>query len=142
MARSSSDDPVVPFAFHPLSNGEYAPLPRSAIVSETIRRTLELADVNARRLGITRRQFLRSTCGMATTLTMLAACSREEAASQSTTGPATSGGSTSDPTSSSTARSTSSAPGGTFTLPPESTIDEAAATTVLQGAPGDLIVDV
>ena len=142
MTRSSSDDPVVPFAFHPLSNGEYAPLPRSAVASETIRRTLEHAHVNARRLGITRRQFLRSTCGVATTLAMLAACSREDAASQSSTSPATSGGSTSGPTSSSTARSTSSAPGGTFTLPPESTIDEAAATTVLQGAPGDLIVDV
>ena len=34
---------------------------------------------------------------MATTLTMLAACSREEAASRSTTGPASSGGSTSGP---------------------------------------------
>ncbi|MGD9703370.1 MAG: amidohydrolase family protein [Acidimicrobiia bacterium] len=130
MTRSSPDDPVVPFAFHPLSNGEYAPLPRSELVTETVRRTLELAETNARRLGISRRQFLRSTCGMAATLTTLAACSREQSASQSGTTSTTGSG------------STSSAPGGTFTLPPESTIDETAATTVLGASAGELVVDV
>ena len=52
MTRHAPDEPGLPLAFHPLSNGEYAPLPRSAVVTEAIRRTLAVADTNARRLGM------------------------------------------------------------------------------------------
>ena len=140
MARSSSDEtggpdePVLPFAFHPLSNGEYAPLPRSELVRETIRRTLETAETNARRLGISRRQFLRSTAGMATTLAALAACSREQQAASSSSSTAARTGSTAAPA--------TTAPGGTFTIRPEATIDTEVATSVLGAADGDLVIDV
>jgi hypothetical protein len=148
MTRRPPDEPGLPLAFHPLSNGEYAPLPRSEVVSEAIRRTLAVADTNARRLGMSRRAFLRSSCGMAATLTALAACSSEEAA-RSTSGPTsrpsppTRPGTTGQPdTRPIVTASSNTVPGtgGTFSLPPESTIEEAAATTVLAGS--ELVVDV
>ena len=141
MARSSSDEPdepVLPFAFHPLSNGEYAPLPRSELVRETIRRTLDTAETNARRLGISRRQFLRSTAGMATTLATLAACSREQQAATQTNPARIDSTTTGAPSSA----SATIAPGGTFALPPESTIDDEVATSVLGAVNGDLVIDV
>lgn len=121
-----NDDPDLPIEFHPLSNGEYAPLPRSELIDETIRRALDAADVGARRLGISRRAFLRNATGMATVLASLAACSREQQAAS--TSPTTS--------------TTEVGPGGTFELPPESTIDDEVATTVLGGRDGELIIDV
>ena len=143
MTRRPPDDPGLPLAFHPLSNGEYAPLPRSPIVAEAIRRTLAVADTNARRLGMSRRAFLRSSCGMAATLTALAACSSEESSGSTSprtpsppSGPGTSGPPGTRPIASDTVPGT----GGTFSLPPESTIEEAAATTVLAGS--ELVVDV
>jgi hypothetical protein len=132
MAERDDDD--LPLRFHPLSNGEYAPLPRSSLVREAIRRTLDLANGNARRRGVSRRQFLASASGMAATLTALSACNNEQGSSSSTS----SVGSTSSP-------STSRAPvgtGGTFEFPPESTIDEEAATSVLEGLDHQLVVDV
>ncbi len=129
------DDPHLPIEFHPLSNGEYAPLPRSELIDETVRRALDTADINARRLGISRRSFLRSATGMATVLTTLAACSREQrAATSSSTGRSTS--------STSTTSTTEVGSGGTFELPPESTIDDEVATTMLGGREGELVVDV
>ena len=125
------DDPGLPIEFHPLSNGEYAPLPRSKLIDETIRRALDTADSNARRLGISRRTFLRNATGMATALTTLAACSREQRAATSSSSSAASTTSTSE-----------AGPGGTFELPLESTIDDEVATTVLGGRDGELIVDV
>jgi uncharacterized protein len=126
MTRPFRDEPGLPIAFHPLSNGEYDPLPRSPLVAETIRRSLDLADEHARRLGISRRQFLRSAAGMATVLTALAACSRDEAASR--------------PASTAARTTPTTGPGGTFTLPPESTWEEPAATSVLAG--DELVIDV
>ncbi|HEY3484503.1 MAG TPA: amidohydrolase family protein, partial [Ilumatobacteraceae bacterium] len=79
-------------------------------------------------------QFLRSASGMATMLLALAACSREESANRGGSAPPTS------PPGSSRASTTTVGPGGTFTVPPESTIDEPAATTVLSG--DELVVDV
>jgi hypothetical protein len=142
MTRRPPDDPGLPLAFHPLSNGEYAPLPRSEAVAEAIRRTLAVADTNARRLGMSRRAFLRSSCGMAATLTALAACTSEQAASTTSraappTGTGPPGARDTAPVGSS---DTVPGTGGTFSLPPESTIEEAAATTVLAGS--ELIVDV
>ncbi len=130
------DDPDLPIRFHPVSNGEYAPLPRSALIDETLRRTLDLAADNARRANVSRRAFLRSASGMATLLTTLAACSREQRAVQpSTPAPNTSP--------SAAPRSTAAVgPGGTFELPPGSAIDDQVATTVLGGRDGELIIDV
>ncbi len=135
MARRDDD---LPLRFHPLSNGEYAPLPTSPVVKEAIRRTLDVADTNARRLGISRRKFLSSASGMAATLTALSACSSEQQAANTTP---SSAGSTST-TSTTAAESIPVGTGGTFDLPPESTIDTEAATSVLAGEPNDLVVDV
>src|SRR5688572_11671940 len=129
-----ADHVELPLAVHPMSNGEYDPLPRSPVVAEAVRRTLEVADTNARRLGVDRRQFLRSASGMATMLLALAACSREESANRGGSAPPTSSPGTSR------ASTTTVGPGGTFTVPAESTIEEPAATTVLAG--DELVIDV
>ena len=121
MARREPDESGLPLSFHPLSNGEYAPLPRSSLVHETVRRVLDAADTNARRLGMSRRAFLSSSAGMALTLATLSACSKEKS----------SGGT-----------------GGTFTVPPEATVDDTAAAETLAPAttspevPADFVMDV
>jgi hypothetical protein len=79
-----------------------------------------LADEVARRHGIDRRAFLRSSMGAAATLFTLAACSKEE-------GRATSGGSSTT---------------GTFAVPPESTTDPEAAGETLAPFDGEVVVDV
>lgn len=137
MASERHDDDL-PLRVHPLSNGEYAPQRPSPVVREAVRRTLAAADANARRLGISRRQFLRSSAGMAATLSAIAACSAEDNAAN----PTSSSSSSSSTSTSSTTSTTTVGPGGTFEVPPESTIDEEVATTVLGGQPGDLVVDV
>ena len=48
-----------------VSNGEYLPPRQSATQKKVERRIVELADANAKRLGLDRRQFLRTSCGMA-----------------------------------------------------------------------------
>jgi uncharacterized protein len=48
-----------------VSNGEYLPPRQSATQKKVERRIVELADANAKRLGLNRRQFLRTSCGMA-----------------------------------------------------------------------------
>jgi uncharacterized protein len=48
-----------------VSNGEYLPPPQSETQKRLERRILELADTNAKRLGLSRRQFMRTSCGMA-----------------------------------------------------------------------------
>jgi uncharacterized protein len=101
----------------PWSNGEYAPVPPTPIAAEAVRRTLRDAEVNARRLGMDRRAFLRTSMGSATTLLALAACSDDEA------------GEGADP-------------GGTFTVPPESTTETSAAEEAVGPATGEVIVDV
>lgn len=133
MARRDDD---LPLRFHPLSNGEYAPVPLSPMVRESIRRTLDTARTNARRRGMSRRRFLATASGMAATLTALSACNSDQGRSSPIT--STPGGTPENP-------STSSAPvgtGGTFELPPESPIDEEAATSVLDGPVEQLVVDV
>ena len=94
---------------------------------------------------MSRRAFLRSSCGMAATLTALAACSSEEAATTTSRAPSPTGTEdhrfTRHDAGAARGRATRRpGTGGTFTLPPESTIEEAAATTVLAG--GELVVDV
>jgi predicted TIM-barrel fold metal-dependent hydrolase len=48
-----------------VSNGEYLPPSQSATQKRVEQRINELADVNGRRLGLSRRQFMRTGCGMA-----------------------------------------------------------------------------
>ena len=98
-----------PIKFGPVSNGEFYPVPHSPVVRETIRRTHELADANARRLGMSRRRFLASTTGAAAAFFVLSACSKDEHESRG------------------------ESPGGTFAVPEETTIDKDAALETLGG---------
>jgi hypothetical protein len=116
MARRANDDPGLPIKWHPVSNGEFLPPPPTALVREATRRSLEALDANARRIGVSRRQFLLSACGSATMLAVLSACSKEEASSRGE-------------------RS-----GGTFDVPEEATTEPAAAEEALGG--DELIFDV
>src|SRR5262245_10714195 len=47
------------------SNGEYRPPPQSETQKRVERRMLELADVSSKRVGLSRRQFMKTSCGMA-----------------------------------------------------------------------------
>ena len=104
----------------PVSNGEYAPRPRSAVQREAARRVAALAEELERRRGIDRRAFLRSSMGAAATLFALSACSKDE-------GRATGSGSGTT---------------GTFAVPPESTTDPEATSTTLAPFDGEVVVDV
>jgi hypothetical protein len=103
-------DPGLPIKFGPCSNGEFDPLPRSAIVEAAIRLAREECDRNARRLGVSRRKFLVSLCGAATTLLALNACSDEA-----------------------TRATKRRKPGGTFEVPTTAAVDLDAARAALAG---------
>jgi uncharacterized protein len=103
------DDEPFPLKFGPVSNGEFLPEPHSPFLREVIRRTHLLADENARRLGVSRRQFLNGVTGSAAALFMLSACSSDKAKSQGTR------------------------PGGTYNVTPSSTIDRHSALAQLGG---------
>ena len=49
-----------------ISNGEFNPLPQTPQQRRVEARISELAETNGRRLGMDRRGFLRSACGLAT----------------------------------------------------------------------------
>jgi predicted TIM-barrel fold metal-dependent hydrolase len=107
-------DPGLPITFGPASNGEYDPEPSlPPVLIETIRRAREACDANAQRLGLSRREFLLSICGAATTLLALDACSREAHRA--------------DP-----ARITSE-PGGGYDIPSEATIEPEPAHDAIGG---------
>lgn len=95
------------------SNGEVAPPRPDPVVVEAARRAAESASVDARRLGMDRRRFLRSSLGTAAALAALGAC-RDE----SGTGGA----------------------GGTFATPAEP--DPDAAATTLGPQQGEVVIDV
>jgi predicted TIM-barrel fold metal-dependent hydrolase len=101
------EDHGLPVKLGPASNGEYHPGPTSPLVAEAVRRTMAFVDDTVRRSGVSRREFLRSTCAAAATLAAVAACSKEEAAE------------------------VGKEPGGTFTVPPEATTDPDAADEAL-----------
>lgn len=48
-----------------VSNGEYMPLPVSRKQKEVAAKLKELTESNSRQLGVSRREFLRSSCGLA-----------------------------------------------------------------------------
>ena len=73
------EDPGLPIEFGPASNAEYDPEPvLPPVLRETIRRARDDAERNARHLGMSRREFLLSACGAATTFLALNACTREQ----------------------------------------------------------------
>ena len=58
----------LPVKLDATSNGEFAPIPLEDIHRRANRMAMEAAATNARRLGLDRRSFLVSACGVATTL--------------------------------------------------------------------------
>ena len=70
MNRKTSREPEVrlPIKLEPVSNGEFVPRPEDPRLAVVRRVAHEQAGENARRLGLSRRQFLESTCGAATVL--------------------------------------------------------------------------
>src|SRR5687768_17730260 len=58
----------LPIKLDTTSNGEFAPVPLSPANLAANRLAREAADTNAKRLGVSRRQFLISACGAASTL--------------------------------------------------------------------------
>ena len=101
------EDPGLPVTFGPVSNGEYDPQPLPPVLRETIRRAREACERNARRTGMTRRQFLLSAAGAATTLVVLNSCTREAMRGRE--------------------------PGGGYAISPEATLDPDAAMEEIGG---------
>src|SRR6187402_2053050 len=67
-ARVDADGTRLPIKLDTTSNGEFVPLPLSAANRAANRLAQQAAGENAKRLGLTRRQFLLSSCGAASTL--------------------------------------------------------------------------
>lgn len=106
--RGVDDDAIgLPIKLGPCSNGEYVPSTPTDLVLEAARRAREACDENARRTGVSRRDFLLSICGAATTLGVLAACSKEKNGGRDA--------------------------GGTFTIPDEAATETTAAREVIGG---------
>jgi predicted TIM-barrel fold metal-dependent hydrolase len=114
------EDPGLPIKLGPCSNGEYDPEPLSPVLTETIRRAREECERNARRTGMTRREFLLSACGAATTLLVLDACTRAEEMAAPT--------------------SPAREPGGSFSIPPRATTEPEAAEQAIGGE--EFVLDV
>jgi len=105
-------EPGLPIKLNPCSNGEFVPRPSSKVVREARRRARADSVEHARRLGLSRRQFLLSSMGAATGLLALNACAKESGGGR----------------------------GGAFSVPPEAATETTAAADALGGA--ELIVDV
>ncbi len=58
--------PWLPFPLAPVSNGEWSPLPPTPEQKKVMRLVQEEADVRAKKLGMSRRDFLRTAAGTAT----------------------------------------------------------------------------
>ena len=113
MPEWMDEDPGLPIKFGPCSNAEYDPTPLTPVMQETIRRAYAECERNARYTGMSRRQFMLSLCGAATTLLALNACTRE---------------------------ALKRTPGGTYDVSPESTVDEEAAREKLAG--NEFVMDI
>ncbi len=64
-------DRHLPIPTQVVSNEEYYPLPQTAEQKAVEHHLLEMATGRAKKLGIERRQFLRSSCGLATAFAAL-----------------------------------------------------------------------
>jgi uncharacterized protein len=102
---AAHDDPGLPIKFGPCSNGEYVPPPLSDVEREAMRRARRDCGDNARRVGLSRREFMFTAAGAATTLLALQGCSGDS----------------------------SKGDAGNYVLPPEAGRDHAAARSVLSG---------
>ena len=103
------DDPGLPIKLGPCSNGEYAPPPPTPRVRAAARLARASCEDAARRLGMSRRDFLRSSMASAATLLALGACTDDDEPSA-----------------------------GSFDVPPESTTEPEVATSVLEGDGGPI----
>jgi uncharacterized protein len=65
VAGAETASAATPIPTQIVSNGEYLPPTQSETQKRVERRIFELADTNAKRLGLSRRQFLATGCGMA-----------------------------------------------------------------------------
>src|SRR5258708_4443397 len=65
VAGAEEASAATPIPTQIVSNGEYLPPPQSATQKRVEERINELADFNGRRVGLSRRQFMRTSCGMA-----------------------------------------------------------------------------
>src|SRR2546430_1556987 len=65
VAGAEAASAATPIPTQIVSNGEYLPPPQSAVQKKVETRINELADANGKRLGLSRRQFLDTSCGMA-----------------------------------------------------------------------------
>jgi predicted TIM-barrel fold metal-dependent hydrolase len=65
VAGAETASAATPIPTQIVSNGEYLPPPQSAMQRRVEQRILQLADLNGKRLGLSRRQFMRTSCGMA-----------------------------------------------------------------------------
>ena len=72
MRKSTPETPdQLPIKLEPTSNGEYVPPPASPALQRAQRLAFDRCDDNARYLGMSRRDYLRSSCGAATVLLAL-----------------------------------------------------------------------
>ena len=102
----------LPIKLDATSNGEFVPVPLSGANREANRRAHEAASANAKRLGLTRRGFLVSTCGAASTLLAFNAANAAAGVS-----------------------------GGSFGLPAEAALEPQLAQAAL-GGKGEFVFDV
>ena len=102
-------DDHLPIELGAVTNGEYVPQPQPPVLRESERRARDLIDRQARRRGMDRRAFLRTSMATAAMLLVLDACSTEERASRG------------QPS------------GGRLRVPEDATIDPDAAAEVLGG---------
>jgi uncharacterized protein len=65
VAGAEAASAATPIPTQIVSNGEYLPPPQSATQKKVEARINELADLNGKHLGLSRRQFLHTGCGMA-----------------------------------------------------------------------------
>jgi len=65
---SDPDGTRLPIKLDTTTNGEFAPIPLAPVHHHARRLAFAAATENARRLNLTRRAFLVSACGAATTL--------------------------------------------------------------------------
>jgi predicted TIM-barrel fold metal-dependent hydrolase len=113
-AERHDDGLRLPIKLGPCSNGEFAPPPPSPLVRRAVLLARETCDEAARRLGMSRRDFLRTSMASAATLLALGSCSGGDEPST-----------------------------GTFDLPPESTTEPEVATSILGGeGDGAAVIDV
>jgi uncharacterized protein len=115
------EDPGLPIEFGPCSNGEYDPEPvLPPVLRETIHRAHADSEDDARRLGMSRREFLLSVCGAAATFLALDACTREAHRA--------------DPS------ATSATPGGSYSIPTDAPTEPGSAFDALGGE--DFVFDI